>query len=437
MKEIARAIYEIQATPGRNDKLALLRQYESLPEFKETMRFVYDPYIRTGIADKKLIKGIHDMKNKQLTVYDIIEYFEANQTGTDDDVHFAWLFINAQETDQARDLAFAMVTKNLKIGVTDTSLNRVYGTDFIPRIGCMLGIPYPENKHKVKGPFIATEKLDGIRRILVKEKGRCRLYSRSGIEDEGLVEIIEEARYLPDNTVYDGELLAIGTYENSIALRQATNSIANRKGIRTGVSFNIFDIIPIDEFKRGASEYTALNRKVLLGSMFGDEGVQYLRDDWAKLLVAFDVGHKFRTIKAVPILGVVNTEEEIAELVTPIWKRGGEGIMLNTFDGYYELKRSNSLLKVKYVESMDLKVVDIQEGTNKYEGMMGALVVDYKGYRVGVGSGFSDEERQRFWDNPEEIIGKTIEVDTFGESKDQLGNVSLNCPIFRGVRYDK
>ena len=437
MKEIARAIYEIQATPGRNDKLALLRQYESLPGFKETMRFVYDPYIRTGIADKKLIKGMHDAKNKQLTVYDTIEYFETNQTGTDDDVYFAWLFINAQETDQAKDLAFAIITKNLKIGVTDTSLNKVYGADFIPRIGCMLGVPYPENKHKVKGPFIATEKLDGIRRILVKEKGKCRLYSRSGIEDEGLVEIIEEARYLPDNTVYDGELLAIGTYENSIALRQATNSIANRKGIRTGVLFNIFDIIPIDEFKRGASKYTALNRKVLLGSMFGDEGVQYLRDDWAKLLVAFDLGHKFRTIKAVPILGVVSTDEEITELVAPIWERGGEGIMLNTFEGCYELKRSNSLLKVKYNESLDLKVVDMLEGTNKYKGMMGALVVDYKGYRVGVGSGFSDEERQRFWDNPEEIIGKTIEVDTFGESKDQLGNVSLNCPIYKEVRYDK
>jgi DNA ligase-1 len=155
------------------------------------------------------------------------------------------------------------------------------------------------------------------------------------------------------------------------------------------------------------------------------------------MMVAFDLGYKFKTIKAVPILGVVSTDEEIAELVTPIWKRGGEGIMLNTFEGCYELKRSNSLLKVKYVESMDLKVVDIQEGTGKYEGMLGALVVDYKGYRVGVGSGFSDEERRRFWDNPEEIIGKTIEVDTFGESKDQLGNVSLNCPIFRGVRYDK
>jgi len=438
MKEIARAVYEIQATSSRNDKLALLERYAELPGFKETMRFVYDPYIKTGIADKKLIKGMHDMKNERLTVYDIIEYFKVNQTGTDDDVRFAWLFINAQETDQAKDLAFAMITKNLKIGVTDTSLNKVYGADFIPRIGCMLGVPYPENKHKVRGPFIATEKLDGIRRILVKENGECRMYSRSGIEDEGLVEIIEEARYLPDNTVYDGELLAMGTYRNSIALRQATNSIANRKGIRTGVSFNIFDIIPIDEFKRGASEYTALNRKVLLGSMFGDEGVQYLRDDWAKMMVAFDIGAQgFTTIKAVPILGVVNTEEEITELVTPIWKRGGEGIMLNTFEGYYELKRSNSLLKVKYVESMDLKVVDIQEGTGKYEGMLGAVVVEYKGYRVGVGSGFSDEERQRFWDNPEEIIGKTIEVDTFGESKDQLGNVSLNCAIFRGVRYDK
>ena len=437
MKKIARAIYEIQAAPGRNDKLDLLRQYESLPGFKETLRFVYDPYIRTGIADKKLIKGMHNVKNKQLTVYNVIEYFETNQTGTDDDVYFAWLFINAQETDQAKDLAFAIITKNLKIGITDTSLNKVYGADFIPRIGCMLGMPYSENKHKVKGPFIATEKLDGIRRILVKEKGRCRLYSRSGIEDEGLVEIIEEARYLPDNTVYDGELLAIGTYENSIALRQATNSIANRKGIRKGVSFNIFDIIPLDEFKKGKSKYNALNRKLLLGAMFGDEGIQYLHDDWAKMIVAFDLGHKFKTIKAVPILGVVNTEEEITELVTPIWKRGGEGIMLNTFEGHYELKRSNTLLKVKYVESMDLKVVDIQEGTGKYEGMLGALVVDYKGYRVGVGSGFSDEERQRFWDNPEEIIGKTIEVDTFGESTDQLGNISLNCPIFRGVRYDK
>ncbi len=438
MKEISRAIYEIQAASGRNDKLALLEKYAELPGFKETMRFVYDPYIKTGIADKKLIKGMHGMKNEQLTVYDIIEYFKVNQTGTDDDVHFAWLFINAQETDQAKDLAFAMITKNLKIGVTDTSLNKVYGADFIPRIGCMLGVPYPENKHKVRGPFIATEKLDGIRRILVKENGKSRMYSRSGIEDEGLVEIIEQARYLPDNTVYDGELLAMGTYRNSIALRQATNSIANRKGMRTGVTFNIFDIIPLDEFKKGKSKYNALNRKVLLGAMFGDDGIQYLHDDWAKMMVAFDIGAQGLTaIKAVPILGVVNTDEEIAELVTPIWKRGGEGIMLNTMEGYYEIKRSNSLLKVKYVESMDLKVVDMQEGTNKYEGMMGALIVDYKGYRVGVGSGFSDEERQRFWNNPEEILGKTIEVDTFGESKDQLGNVSLNCAIFKGVRYDK
>lgn len=437
MNSIASVVYEIQATSGRNDKLALLRQYESLPGFKETMRFVYDPYVKTGIADKKLIKGMHTASNPELTIYHVIDYFTYNQTGSDNDVYFAWTFINAQETEQARDLAFAIVTKNLKIGITDTSLNKVYGADFIPRIGCMLGVPYPENKHKVKGPYIATEKLDGIRRILVKENGLCRLYSRSGIEDEGLVEIIEEARYLPDNTVYDGELLAIGTYENSIALRQATNSIANRKGTRTGVSFNIFDIIPLDEFKRGASEYTALNRKVLLGSMFGDEGVQYLRDDWAKLLVAFDLGHKFRTIKAVPILGVVSTDNDIDEIVTPIWQRGGEGIMLNTMDGIYELKRSNSLLKVKFVESLDLKVVDVQEGINKYEGMLGALIVNYKGYRVGVGSGFNDEERKRFWYNPQEIIGKTIEIDTFGESKDRLGNISLNCAIYKGVRYDK
>jgi len=44
MKEISRAIYEIQAASGKNDKLALLEKYAELPGFKETMRFVYDPY---------------------------------------------------------------------------------------------------------------------------------------------------------------------------------------------------------------------------------------------------------------------------------------------------------------------------------------------------------------------------------------------------------
>ena len=67
-------------TPSRNDKLKhCFRKVRRIQGFKETLRFVYDPYIRTGIADMKLIKGMHDMKNERLTVYDVIKYLVANQ----------------------------------------------------------------------------------------------------------------------------------------------------------------------------------------------------------------------------------------------------------------------------------------------------------------------------------------------------------------------
>ena len=62
---------------------------------------------------------------------------------------------------------------------------------------------------------------------------------------------------------------------------------------------------------------------------------------------------------------------------------------------------------------------------------MGALLTDYNGNKLGVGSGFTDAQRQEIWDNPDKYIGRSIEIDTFGESTNALGEKSLNCPIFK------
>ena len=63
--------------------------------------------------------------------------------------------------------------------------------------------------------------------------------------------------------------------------------------------------------------------------------------------------------------------------------------------------------------------------------MLGALIVDYNGTRLGVGSGFTDSDRILIWLNPDKFIGRYIEIDTFGESTNALGEKSLNCPIFK------
>lgn len=436
MREIARVVKLIGSTSSSNDKLFLLKRYETVPGLKDVLRFIYNPYCKTGISAAKLNKALLLVTYKRdVELQEALQYFSTHQTGTDADLAFARDFVfscNNKHGAEAMRLACAIVTQDLKIGVTATSLNKVYGDDFIPKTGCMLGTLYENVGHeKTKWPCIVTEKLDGVRRMLVKENGLCRFYSRSGHEDTGLVEIIEEAKYLPNNFVYDGELLAKGTFKDSIAQRQATNSLANLKGNKTGLTFNIFDMVPVKDFYAGICAIPAMERKIRLAATFNDDGLQILDEDWVHRQIAFGIDHEFKHIAAVPILGLVSSLAEATPIVEAIWARGGEGIMLNSASGPYEVKRSKNLLKVKHTEEHILEVVDLLEGTNKYGDALGAIVVNYKGSLVGVGSGFTDDQRRYIWDNPSKFIGRKVEIETFGESKNAQGFVSLNCPIFK------
>lgn len=447
MNEAAKVISLIQRTSGYNDKQYLLKKNINVPGIKEILRFIYDPYNKTGISAAKLTKVLAFAESSVpyvvgdepfISYQDAIKYFKSHNTGTDYDLVMAARFINctkamSQDNPFATELAKAMITQDLQIGVTAKTLNTVYGKHFIPTVGCMLGTKIADVPvHKIKWPCIVTEKYDGVRRILIKEDGVSRLFSRSGHEDTGLIEIMEEAQYLPDNRVYDGELLAAGTFKDSVALRQATNSIANLKGTKRGLTFNVFDMLPLEDFYNGASEDNALNRKFLLGATLMDESISLLGiEDWPMYIASYGIHKELQFIKPAEILGYIKRLDEADPIVASIWARGGEGIMLNTAEGVYEIKRSRSLLKVKHTEEHTLKVVDMIEGTNKYEDMLGALVVEYEGNKVGVGSGFTDMQREIIWNNPKRYLGRFIEIDTFGESTNQQGTLSLNCPIFK------
>lgn len=441
MPNIAAAIMQIKNTSGRNGKEALLVKYADLPGFKDVLHFIYNPYIRTGIGKAKLKKATN-LDPDQLDHMDwknVMDYLMDHDTGRAIDVDVAFTFISRfQKGSDMYVVAEGLVTQTLKIGVTATTLNNVYGETFIPLVGIMKAETYADFKDKVKGPYIATEKIDGARRLIRKENGVLTITTRSGIPDEGLVDVEREAVHLPDNCVFDGELKAIGVFKNALELRQATNAIANQKGVKQGLTFNAFDMIPIADYKIGVSTNTAIERKVMLSALFGDESLECLVPRrYKQLIEEYQIPFDFNFIKVVPILGVVNTEEEVLAMARPIWDRGFEGLMLNTFKGLYDIRtdRSRQILKVKKVEDMELRVIDVEEGKegHQHEGSLGALIVDYKGYRVGVGSGLDHRQRAEWWADPSKILGRVIEVETFGETSNKQGGLSLNCAIFKRV----
>ncbi len=430
-------IKEIKHRRG-DDKLRFLYSIANLPDAQSTLavlRFIYNPYVKTGISNLKLINGKHYDKLKVEPTYSrILEYYNEHQTGNSTDVDMAWRFINSFDDYDVRDLVAATITQDLQCGVSTTSLNKVFGRGFIPIIGCMLGKRI-DKIPRVNWPVIVTEKLDGVRRLAFNEGSACRFYSRSGHEYQGHDEIAEEiVKYLPSGYMYDGELVAKGEYKDIIAQRQATMALSACKGTKTGLTFHIFDMVPIHEVTSGQFKESALQRKIRLGSTFYDAGLHHIDKDWQMHFITLGSDGAKRDAKhiaAVPILALANHEQQIEPIVAEMRHNGREGVMLNVATAPYKMGRTSDLVKVKFVKEYKLQVVGFIEGQHKYEGTLGALVVDYYGYNVGVGSGFADYDRDFIWNNRDKLVGQYVEVDSFGESTSLAGGKSLNCPIFK------
>ena len=119
--------------------------------------------------------------------------------------------------------------------------------------------------------------------------------------------------------------------------------------------------------------------------------------------------------------------------VVLLTSEGKEGVMCNLADAPYECKRTRNILKVKKMQSIDLKIVGFEEGDGKYKGTLGKVIIDVCGVSVGCGSGFSDNERLDIWSNKDKYLGKWIEVQ-YQEKIAKTG--SLRFPTVKGVRLD-
>ena len=418
IQKIKEVFYELKETGGRLDKESILQREIENEEFKFTLEFLLNPYKVTGIKSKKLGKFINQADSeasKLKTVKEACDFLVENNTGTDETVKEIVRFI--YDNISHKEFLVELLTKEFKCGITSNTVNKIYGKNYIPKFEVMLAKSYEKESHKVTGDFTLTTKLDGIRMVAMKENGIVKFYTRQGQPILELIEIEKAMENMLDNYVYDGELLLFedyNLYPTVNELFRATQKEVRKDGVKLGLQFVVFDLLPVEEFKEGKSKLKY------------EERLKFLNE----------IDYKTDFIVPIKPLYTGNDTSKIQEWLDWALAKELEGIMLNNHDSYYTTKRTDGLLKIKKMYTIDLEVTGYEEGTGKHKGKLGSLIVDYKGFPCGVGSGFTDVEREKFWSMRDELTGRIIEVQYFEESQSEKGNVSLRFPVFKELREE-
>lgn len=423
METLVKVFTSIKNESSRTGKEKILEENKGNRLFRRVLEFVYNPFTVTRISTKKLkkkLKGDFDV-TVPYTIDGLMKYLLENNSGRDIDIYVVQECIKRAPTEESKEFIRQLATKDLKIGITSKTINKVYGKGTIPEFALMLAESYEKKESKVKGKFYITQKLDGNRCIAIREENDVKFFTRKGQPIDGMKELEEEIMKFPVGWVLDGELLLVNT-DNlpSDELFRSTQKVVRKDGKKKNLEFYVFDALPASEFNAGKSKKNYEQRRNNLELLFNN----------------LDEEPTFT--KLLPTLYAGDDKNMISVLMRYAEENNWEGLMVNTADGLYQTKRTSDLLKVKKMKTADLLVMGMEEGSGKYSGKLGAILVEYKGGITKVGSGFTDYDREYFWNNQNEIVGRIVETQFFEESMDEkTKQPSLRFPIFKCVRLDK
>lgn len=417
-------VKEITASNSRLHKQAVLKKYADDSIICKYLQIAFDPYKVFGISTKKLSKVVGASGVTTIeSVFEFFEYLEEHNTGTDRDISVCQEVLNCvcSFDRECGVLLESLICKDLSIGCDSKTINKEI-PDLIPTFNVQLANKYFDKPEYVEGKtFALTTKIDGGRIIALKENGQVSFFTRAGQKYEGLVDLEDEmSRLMPDNICLDGEitLLVRGNLSSKDAYKETMKIVRTKDKEKHGIKMLVFDAMSVSDFKTKTSSMTYIQRRQMLDCMS-----------------AFDTARYFELL---PILYRGSDTSEITRILEEEVSNGEEGIMINICDAPYEFKRTNGLLKVKKMQTMDLEIVGFEEGTGRLAGTLGAVLVRYKnGNVVKVGSGFSDELRVTVWNNQSDYLGKIAEISYFEETTNASGGISLRFPIFKDFRYDK
>jgi DNA ligase-1 len=423
---------EIGADNSRLHKEAVIEREASADNTTlfEGLRMAYDPMVTFGVK-KVPTHGGPDGQGLPWNVFKDLATKLSKRELTGHDARDAIELCLKTATQAEWNGWFRKILiKDMRAGFSETTINTVCKKlskkDYmIPLFECQLAHDGTKNENSMSGKKLIEVKLDGVRVLtVVYPDGRVDQYSRNGKELVNFEHIKEQfaktVSGIKEPMVFDGEVMSSSFQDLMKQVHRKSDVAAN------DAVLHLFDLIPLRNFQKGKWDMPQTYRISKLKEW---------KDKWAEHTPNVEVlSHE-----------EVDLDSQVGEIqFKEINKRaiagGYEGIMVKDPEAAYECKRVKSWLKVKPFIEVSLKVVNVEEGTGRNEGRLGALICegkdDGKFIAVNVGSGFSDTQRVDFWNNKDSMVGHVVEVraDAATRSQDSTEVWSLRFPRFLRFR---
>jgi len=417
---------EMQATSKTREKEVILKHYKEVPFVRECVYYTLNPEYMYGVTSKQCEKyagkqGLRDTGARFKTIPPYKHLFELlddlrNRVVTG---HAAILHVLdfTMRHAEYKQLIYGIIDKDIETRANATLVNKVWGKGFIPAFKVALAAIWEPEQVDYSEGWFASRKMNGLRCICKVDKlGNPRFFTRTGKEFFTLgvlADCIRKARV--SDIVYDGEVCIMdGSVEDFKAMQKQYNkknsTIANPK-------YMIFDILTHAEFSNG------LSARILTDRLYDLQAHSLDRNHFELLTQS-----------------MVKSDKGVAEALDLADSKGWEGLILRKNVGY-KGKRSKDIYKCKKFKDAEYVVTAIESGKMRFiedgkdisRTCLTKAIIMHKGHPVGVGSGWSKDDREFYYLNQDKLIGKTITVKYKQESEDSTGKKSLEFPIFLAV----
>jgi len=420
-------IEKLEADNSRLAKEALLLEAmdEGLPEFFEGLTMALDPLVTFGV---KQVPERSDVLTGQGLAWSVFKELAEKLQNRELTGHAARdaieLAMGVATTEQWNGWYRRILIKDLRCGVSEKTVNKVApGT--VPVFTCPLAHDSAKHEKKMIGQKQIEIKLDGVRVITIIRGNKVEMFSRNGKQFHNFGHIIAEIEEVlktkpaPYDLVLDGEVM-------SANFQDLMKQVHRKDGKQSDDAvLHLFDMCPLADFQKGIWDKPQSFRSQAV-TAWVEQNTSVLKHvqalDWEDVDLSTPEG-----------------QERFVELNKAAVDGGYEGVMIKDTNAPYECKRTHSWLKAKPFIEITLNVVDVEEGTGRNEGRLGAIIVegedDGYNYRLNCGSGFTDAQRDQFWAERSNLIGQLVEIRADARTKSQDSETySLRFPRFKTFR---